>query len=91
MRGDEPTPRMPNPIYPYRADEDGNTEECQICGEPADGEMGEFGLPTGQPAKGQALNDPTVTCCGRDAADCDCPVSVVAHGQCGLDHGLEIA
>lgn len=23
--------------------------------------------------KGRALNDPIVGCCGRDAADCDCP------------------
>lgn len=69
---DQTAPRMPNPIYPYRVNEDGETEECQICGEPADGEMGEFALPKGKTAP-------------------DGTVSVVAHGQCGLDHGLEIA
>lgn len=47
-------------------------EECQICGEPADGEMGEFGTPIG-----------TTTPEGS--------VSLVAHAQCGLDAGLEIA
>lgn len=73
MRGyDEPETRMPDPIYPYRANEAGETEECQICGEPADDEMGEFGLPEGKTAP-------------------DGSVSIVAHGQCGLDHGLETA
>lgn len=84
---------MPNPIIPYQETGLG-TMYCQICGEhmdPMKDEVGEFGLPTGRPAEGQALSDPTVTCCGRDAADCDCPVSVVAHAQCGLDHGLKIA
>lgn len=66
------SPRMPDNIYPYRQDSNGETMECQICGEPADGEMGEFGLPDGQ-------------------TDPDGAVSVVAHAQCGLDAGLEIA
>lgn len=26
--------------------------------------------------RARALNDPTVACCGRDAADCDCPPSL---------------
>lgn len=69
MRGDEP--RMPSPIYPFRQDRQGNTLECQICGEPADDEMGEFGLPEGQTSP-------------------EGSVTIVAHGQCGIDHGLEI-
>jgi hypothetical protein len=27
----------------------------------------------------RAFNDPIVDCCGRDAADCDCPPDVVAY------------
>lgn len=33
----------------------------------------------------KALNDPTVECCGRDAADCDCPPEVPCLCQ-GLSH-----
>lgn len=62
-----PEPRMPNPILPYEEDEHGYSLNCQICGEDADGEMGEFGLPEPAP---------------------DGSVTIVAHGQCGLDHGL---
>lgn len=28
------------------------------------------------PTEPKAFNDPTTRCCGRDAADCDCPVTV---------------
>lgn len=35
-------------ILPFKQDDEGNTEECQLCGEPADDEMGEFALPIGQ-------------------------------------------
>lgn len=44
---------------------DDSDPSCQICGEAADDEMGEFALPNGD--------------------------GIVAHGQCGLDHGLPTA
>lgn len=73
MLGDT-APRMPTHILPYEADKDGDVKECQICGEPADDEMGEFTLPEAHPNGGTSDNR-----------------SVVAHGQCGIDHGLELA
>lgn len=74
----QPTPpaRMPSTIYPHEQDEHGNTTHCQLCGEPADDEMGEFSLP--------------VNPFDHDYLTKDYP-TVVAHGQCGLDHGLEMA
>lgn len=72
-RDDKPAARRPDPIYALLVDErTDDVSNCQICGEPADGEMGEFGLPDKIRKPGD-------------------PVSLVAHGQCGLDHGLEIA
>lgn len=36
----------------------------------------------GEPiAAGRAFNDPVVDCCGRDAADCDCPPTGIAGDQ----------
>lgn len=69
-----PEPRRPDPIYALELDDNGDPDvlNCQICGEPADDEMGEFGLPDEI----------------RQPGD---PLSIVVHGQCGLDHGLEIA
>lgn len=43
---EEATPRMPDPIYPLTYTADGEIEACQICGEDADEEMGEFYIPT---------------------------------------------
>lgn len=62
-------------LQPHRTNEDGETTECQICGEPADDEMGEFWV---EP-------DPATPPPGSDG------YSVIAHAQCGLDHGLETA
>jgi hypothetical protein len=67
-------PRMPSTIYPHETNRHGETTECQLCGEPADEEMGEFTLPQAHP---------NATTSDRR--------SVVAHGQCGIDHGLETA
>lgn len=61
---------MPDPIYSLLETEGGDIAACQICGEDADAEMGEFGLPEGKTTP-------------------DGSVTIVAHGQCGLDHGLE--
>lgn len=74
----KPTPRMPNPIYPLETDESGDPGvlNCQICNEPADAEMGEFMLP--HPCHAVEVFGAVL-------------YSVVAHGQCGLDHGLESA
>lgn len=72
-RMEEPAPRRPDPIYAHMVDEETDeTAICQICGEDADGEMGEFGLPEPIMRPGD-------------------PPSIVAHGQCGLDHGLTTA
>lgn len=60
---------------------------CRDCFEIAIGEPGEFcweceeaGCEEGEECSspnaygiGEAFNDPRVPCCGRDAADCDCP------------------
>lgn len=48
----ENTPRMPSNILPYETDANGETAYCQICGEPADDEMGEFSLPQPDPNGG---------------------------------------
>jgi hypothetical protein len=69
-----PNTRMPEHILPYTTDANGETTECQICGEPADTEMGEFTLPHAHPNGGTSDHR-----------------SVVAHAQCGEDHGLELA
>lgn len=52
---------------PYRANEDGETKECQLCGEPADGEMGEFGLPEGQTDPDGTVSVVAHAQCGLDA------------------------
>lgn len=71
-------PRMPNPIYALRTDDNGDPDilNCQICDEDADDEMGEFTLP-------HPVNDIVVHGAVLH--------SIVVHGQCGLDHGLEMA
>lgn len=58
----------PDELDVFYADrrEKANGQECDICGEPADAEMGEFW-------------------------DHNKDTSVVAHAQCGLDAGLELA
>lgn len=71
---DKQEPRMPSTVYPHETNRHGETTECQLCGEPADDEMGEFTLP--EPHPNGNLEDKR---------------SVIAHGQCGLDHGLELA
>jgi hypothetical protein len=46
---------------------------CPGCGTTLAGTWFEaFELEAGRPV-GEAFNDPRVTCCGRDVADCDCP------------------
>lgn len=67
----------PDKLTPYEENEDGNAKYCQICGEPGDDEMGEFWV---EPDPANPLPPPN-----------DKGYSVVAHGQCGIDHGLEIA
>lgn len=74
LRDDEPEPRQPSPIYALQETEQGDIANCQICGEDADGEMGEFALP-------EPITAPGVPPM----------ISIIAHGQCGLDHGLTIA
>lgn len=40
----------------------------------------------------KAFNDPTVDCCGRDAADCDCPPQYEAEARkLGAERGLAAA
>jgi len=75
-RFDESQPRMPNPIYALLEYADGSIAICQICGEDADDEMGEFTLP--HPVNSIEVHGKVLH-------------TVVAHGQCGLDHGLEMA
>jgi hypothetical protein len=69
----ESAPRLPNPIYALGVDEaTDETANCQICGEDADAEMGEFWIP-------EEIRKP-----GGEP-------SIIAHGQCGIDHNLPLA
>lgn len=62
----EPAPKLLH-IYPFRASEDEcGAEECQICGEPADDEMGEFCLPEGMTDPG---GSPTIVAHGQCGLD----------------------
>jgi hypothetical protein len=58
---------------------------CGLCGEPADAEMGEFWLDTDK----HAATAHTHT--KNDPEDTQVEHSVIAHAQCGIDAGLEIA
>jgi hypothetical protein len=58
---------------------------CGLCGEPADDEMGEFWLDTDK----HAVTAHTHT--KGDPEDTRVEHSVIAHAQCGIDAGLEMA
>jgi hypothetical protein len=58
---------------------------CGLCGEAADAEMGEFWLDT------RKHEDTAHTHASGDPEDTRTEHSVIAHAQCGLDAGLEMA
>lgn len=72
---EDPQPRMPNPIYSYQETGLG-TMYCQICGEHMDPEQGDEVGEFGLPEGQTGPNG---------------EVSIVTHGQCGLDHNLTMA
>jgi len=81
---------LPDPLPPF------NEDRCGLCGELADDEMGEFTIQL-SPYKevvektiGTSITDEEFKAFSQSWPD-KREHSIYAHGQCGLDHGLELA